>query len=183
MIATDTLLTAEQYGLMPDNGQPTELVRGRIVPLNMPYPRHGEICVKIGYFLCRHMEDHDLGHVVGGDGGVITERNPDSVRGADVAFYSYERVPRGPLPQRYLPVTPELIFEVRSPSDRWSAILEKVVEYLNAGVIVVCVVDEQTHKVTAYRAEQPPQTFQMDDEFTLPDVLPDFRVSVRRFFE
>jgi len=42
------------------------------------------------------------------DSGVITERNPDSVRGADVAFYSYKRLPKGALARGYGPEVPEL---------------------------------------------------------------------------
>ena len=87
----EKLLTAEEYGELPDNGQPTELVRGRIVPLNMPAPRHGEICVVTIYLLKRFLEDHPLGRVVSNDSGVITERDPDTVRGGDLAFYSYQR--------------------------------------------------------------------------------------------
>ena len=29
---------------------------------------------------------------------VVTERNPDTVRGADISFYSFNRLPKGPLP-------------------------------------------------------------------------------------
>ena len=36
------LMTAEQYGKLPDLGYPTELVRGQIKVMNQPYPRHGE---------------------------------------------------------------------------------------------------------------------------------------------
>ena len=35
------------------------------------------------------MDEHDLGHVLSNDSGVITERDPDTVRGADISFYSY----------------------------------------------------------------------------------------------
>jgi Uma2 family endonuclease len=179
----ERLLTAEEYGRLPDDGQPTELVRGRIVTLKMPFPRHGEICVQTAYLLRRHLDEKPLGRVVSNDSGVITERDPDTVRGADVAFYSYERVPRGPLPRRYLPVVPELVFEVRSPTDRWSQILAKVVEYLEAGVTLVCVLDEMTETARVYRADQPEHVFTADQELVLPEVLPDFRVPVRRFFE
>ena len=65
----------------------------------------------------------------------------DSVRGGDVVFYSYTRLPRGPIPEGYLEVVPELVFEVRSPSDRWAKITAKVGEYLDAGVLVACVLD------------------------------------------
>lgn len=183
MATAEALLTAEEYGLLPDNGQPTELVRGRVVPMNMPFPRHGEICSRIDRLVGSFVEAHDLGRVVCNDSGVITGRDPDTVRGADVAFYSYARVPRGPLPERqYLPVAPELVFEVRSPGDRWRDILAKVVEYLDAGVIAVCVLDPVPQTAHLYYADQPEQICTADQELVLPDILGDFRVPVGRFF-
>jgi Uma2 family endonuclease len=179
----EALLTAEEYAELPDDGPPTELVRGRIVPMNMPAPRHGQVCARTVYLLQRYMEDRPLGHVVSNDTGVITGRDPDTVRGADVAFYSYERVPRGPLPRRYLPVVPELVFEVRSATDRWPEVLTKVAEYLRAGVVIVCVLDEKAETAHVYRADEPPQAFAAGQELTLPEVLPEFRVPVGRFFE
>ncbi|HWE38180.1 MAG TPA: Uma2 family endonuclease, partial [Isosphaeraceae bacterium] len=95
-------LTAEQFGRRPDPGYPEELVRGTIVPMPPPRPRHGQICGEAYFLLRQAAEEHDLGHVVCNDSGVITERDPDTVRGADVAFYSYDRVPKGPLPDGYL---------------------------------------------------------------------------------
>jgi Uma2 family endonuclease len=182
MATAEALLTAEEYRLLPDNGQPTELVRGRVVTLNIPAPRHGQICVTIGYLLRRHFETSDLGHVVSNDSAVITEHGPDTVRGPDVAFYSYQRVPKGPLPRGYLQAAPELVFEVRSPGDRWSKILAKVAEFLEAGVKVACVLDDQTQTLTVYREDQSPVELAADDEFTLPEILGDFRVKVQRFF-
>src|SRR6266542_3658010 len=102
MATAEALLTAEEYYWLPDNGQPTELVRGRVVPVNMPYPRHGQICGKVMRLLGSFLDRHDVGHLLSNDSGVVTERGPDTVRGPDVAFYSYARVPRGPLPQGYL---------------------------------------------------------------------------------
>jgi Uma2 family endonuclease len=179
----EALLTAEEYRLLPDNGQRTELVQGRIVPMNMPAPRHGQICSKIDRIVGNYADEHDLGHVVTNDSGVVTRRAPDSVRGADVAFYSYARVPRGPLPEGYLPVAPELAFEVKSPGDAWTEILTKVTEYLLAGVLVVCVLDPQTQTAHVYSADQAPRVFSADEDLVLPEVLGDFRVPVRRFFE
>jgi Uma2 family endonuclease len=92
-------------------------------------------------------------------------------------------VPRGPLPSGYLGVVPELIFEVRSPTDRWSKVLAKVSEYLEAGVTVVCALDQASQTVQVYRADELPRTLHGEDELSLPDLLGDFRVPVRRFFE
>jgi Uma2 family endonuclease len=129
------------------------------------------------------LDDNDLGRLVVNDSAVVTERDPDTVRGGDVAFYSYSRIPRGPCPSGYLSVVPEAIFEVRSPTDRWSKILGKVAEYLAAGVTVVCVLDDLTESAHVYRDGEAAQVFGPNDEMMLPEVLPGFKVVVKRFFE
>jgi Uma2 family endonuclease len=179
----ETLLTADEFRRLPDDGVPKELVRGRVVPMNVPAPRHGQICVRIVRVLGRFLDDDDLGHLVSNDSGVVTERHPDTVRGVDVAFYSYARVPRGPFPEGYLDVVPELVFEVCSPTDRWREVRAKAMEYLQAGVTTVCVLDPARQVVHAYNNDAPDRLFQADDELTLPEVLGDFRAPVRSFFE
>src|ERR1035438_2812695 len=104
-LSPPALLTAEQFAERPDPGYPEELVRGRIVPLPIPKPRHGQICGKAGRILGNWADDRDLGLLLNVT-GVITERGPDTVRGADISFYSFARVPKGPLPDRYLDTPP-----------------------------------------------------------------------------
>lgn len=174
----DVLLSAEQYAELPDDGRLTELVRGRIVEMPQPTPAHGYYCLNIGIAVGVYVKSRDLGRVVSNDSGVQTERDPDTVRGPDVAFYSYDRVPRGPLPKGYWPA-PELIFEVRSPSNTWRAINGKLSEYFAAEVRVVCVLDPDTTSLWVYTPDQPPRQVKLDEELTLPEVFPDFRVPVR----
>jgi Uma2 family endonuclease len=183
MVPTERVLTAEEYAQLPDNGVPTELVRGKVIEMNVPAPRHGQICSKIARLVGNYADERDLGHVVIHDSGVTTQRDPDTVRGADVAFYSFARVPRGPFPTGYLSVVPGLVFEVRSPTDRWLKVQAKVLEYLEAGVSAVCVLDQVSETVVVYRQDELPQTRHDEDELSLPDILGDFRVPVRRFFE
>lgn len=181
--ATPILMTAEEYARRPDPGHPEELVRGRIVPMSQPNRRHGQICNKAGRLFGNFAEDHDLGHVLSNDAGVITERDPDTVQGADVAFYSYARLPKGPLPQSYGPEVPELVVEVRSPSDRWPKVLAKVAEYLEAGVLVVIVLDDESRTAVLYFTDRASVTLKIDDELSVPEILPGFAVAVRQFFE
>ena len=176
------LLTAEQFGERPDPGYPEELVRGRIVPMSVAMPRHGQICGKVSHLLGSFADDHDLGHICN-ISGVVTERGPDTVRGADVSFYGYGRVPRGPLPPGYLGVVPELVVEIISPSDRWPKVLAKVAEYLEAGVRLVVVLDGEEPSARVFRADGTTTTLKPDDQFAAPDLLPGFSIAVRRFFE
>lgn len=184
MATVTSLMTAEEYMALPDSFDgPTELVKGVLVTMPPPWPRHGEICAQIVYLLRRYVEDHPIGRVLSNDSSTITQRNPDSVRGPDVSYYSYERVRKGPLPAGLLSESPELVFEVRSPSNRWSELHVKVAEYLNVGVRAVCVLDDDTRSIHVFHADREPQVLTADDDFSLPDVLGDFRVTVRRFFD
>jgi Uma2 family endonuclease len=184
MAIVTSLLTAEEYMALPDSFDgATELVKGVLVTIPPPWPRHGEICARISFLLQLYLQDHEVGRVLTNDSSMITERDPDSVRGPDVAYYSYERVPKGPLPDGLIPVSPDAVFEVRSPNDRWSELHAKVAEYLRVDVKTVCVFDDRTRSIHVFHADREPQVLAGEDEFALPGVLGDFRVSARRFFE
>ncbi len=184
MATVDTLVTAEQLAELPNVGRYTELVRGRIVEVNPPSVWHGYVCTRIGRLAGNFVDEHDLGWLVGNDSGVITERDPDTVRGADLAFYSYQRIPKGTMPKRgYVDVRPELVFEVRSPDDTWAELFAKAAEYLKAGVIIVCLVDPKAQRVVILDNDNAPRILGKDDILTLPEVLPGFEVPVAKLFE
>jgi Uma2 family endonuclease len=178
----DLLYTAEQYAALPDDGKLTELVRGRIVEMPNPTPSYSYVCANISGALRDFVRSRELGRVVSNDSGVKTERGPDTVRGLDVAFHSYACVPRGPLPAGYWP-SPEIVFEVKSPSDRWPAITAKAGEYLTAGVVIVCVVDPETESVAVYLDNELPRRHTSEEYLLLPEVLPGFSITVRHFFD
>jgi Uma2 family endonuclease len=176
------LITADDYIRMPDDGRRTELRRGVIVFMNFPGFRHGEVCSNILRLVGNYVADHRLGRTLSNDSGIITERNPDTVRGADVTFYSYQRVPKGQSPIGYAGASPEIVFEVVSPSNTRREIARKTGEYLNAGVNVVCVVDPQYKTVNLHYPDLPDKALQGDELLTFVD-LPGFSAPVSRFFE
>lgn len=176
-------ITAEEYARLPDRGVPTELVRGEVIEMNPPYARHGQLCSRIDRIVGIFVDNHDLGHVMCNDAGIVTERNPDTVRGGDVWYISYQKVPKGPLPNDYLPVPPDIVCEVLSEHDRWSNVYAKVSEYLEVGVPVVCVVDPRDETVRLYFPDAPEVVLTADDELTFPNQLPGFSVLVQRLFE
>lgn len=183
MSTATQLMTAEEFARLPNAGVVRELVRGEVVELNQPYPRHGQICVRIARLIGNHAESNALGHVIRNDSGIVTERDPDTVRGGDVWFVSYKKVPPGPLPQSYVNVVPDLVFELNSPTDRWGRILRKVGEYLEVGIPAVCVVDPDEEVVVVYHADRPEVILSGDDLVAFPEQLPGFEVAARCFFE
>jgi Uma2 family endonuclease len=183
MATADALMTAEEFGKRPDPGYPEELVQGRVIGMTPPDRKHGYVCGQAYYLLRPFVDEHGLGRVMTNDSCVITERDPDSVRGADVAYYSYARLPKGRLEPGYGPEIPELVVEVCSPSDRWREIYEKVSEYLRAGILVVVVLDPEAETAHVFSVDDPPRTLGSEDEMVLPGVLDGFRVRVGRFFE
>lgn len=184
MAAGTLLLTAEEFARLPDSGGPRELVRGVLHSMPPPSSRRGQICGKIHGYLFAYVDQHDLGHVLCNDAGVITDRDPDTVRGADVLFYSYQRVPRGPIPDgEVLATPPELIFEVISPSDRWSEVQSKVLEYLGAGVDMVCVAEPEIGAIHVFEPHSAPHLLRSDDTFVGPGSLSGFQIVVKKFFQ
>ena len=92
--------------------------------------------------------------------------------------------PKESIPKQYPDVAPEIVIEVRSPSDRWREIHAKVAEYLDRrrpGRLRAR--SRAADRPTSIIPTSPIRTLGPDDELTFPECLPDFRVPVRRFFE
>jgi len=175
------LITIDEYVQMPLDGW-TELVRGRIEHLDYSTPGHGMVCGTVGRMIGTHVDIHELGHVVV-NAGIVTQRDPDTVRGADVWFVAYDKVPRGTLPDDYLDLPPDIVIEVLSKSDRWRRVLQKISEYLSVGVPVVCVLDPRNKTARLYSSDESEQILTADDVLTFPNQLPGFSVRVGELFE
>jgi Uma2 family endonuclease len=158
-----------------------ELVRGEVMELPPPMKLHGAVAVNVVGLLRAYTIERNKGYVTCNDAGVILERDPDTVRGPDVALYedaeSFEE-----LHPKYGEVPPRLAVEVLSPNDRADRTLRKITDYLRNGVELVWVVDPETRTVTVYRADNGPQVVQESEELTGADVLPGFRCRVCDFF-
>ena len=179
------LMTAEEFVRLHGGDSEVELVEGVVVRLPMPGGEHGEVCGNAYAIVREWVKPNNLGRVMCNDTFVRTKRQPGSYRGADVCYLSYARLPKDqPIAKGPLESPPELVIEVRSPTDREGEIDRKVEEYLRVGVAVVIVLDPNVDVATVYRqSEEIPQRFSNGDELTLPDVLPGFSVAVRKFFE
>jgi Uma2 family endonuclease len=178
-----TLVTAEQFMEMGLGPGAFELVKGEVIEVSPGNYSHGIVCAAIVSILRLFGKQSGFGYVLCNDFAVRTKRDPDTVRGADVAFYSHARLPHSENVPDIPSVVPDLVVEVYSPGNRRAEILEKVTEYLKAGVLMVWVVHPNRRTVAIYRSDDPIPTIltQADVLEDLPE-LPGYRCPVAEFF-
>jgi Uma2 family endonuclease len=180
---TTGVMTFDEFDRRHGDDLGVDLVAGRVESQGMPHALHGIVCNNVGYYLTGFVKPNRLGVVCGNDTYVRIRRDPDTVRGADVFYISYARLPRGSDLTVLTANAPELVFEVRSPTNRWADVERKVEEYLSVGVVAVVILEADDRTATVFRRDELNQVFDNGDTFAVPDVLPGFAVPVRRFFE
>ena len=178
------LMTAEEFYEFvhrPENvDRCFELVRGEVIELSRPTKPHGVVCIRVGRLLDAYAEQRGSGYVTSNDSGVILERDPDTVRGPDVAFYE-DAATFDELHPKYGEVPPLLAVEVLSPNDKPGKVMNKITNYLQSGVQRVWVLDPELRQVFIHRLDQSYRTLTQSDEL-IDDVLPGFRCRVADIF-
>lgn len=180
---TAALLSAEDFELVAQVMGPCELVRGEVVPISPGGILHSQVTMNAARLLDSHVRPLKIGRVLTGEAGVIVARRPDTVRGADVAFISYQRLPRGLSEHGFLKQPPELVIEVLSKDTSWTKMEEKVADYHAMGVDLVWVLDPQTVTLRAYPRGGAPLVLRDTDQATADPQVPGFVVAVSAFFE
>ena len=175
-------VTASEYADMPEGPNPTELIEGEVVDLNLPTRRHGQVAGRAFRYLDRFCEETDFGHAVINDAGFLVGEDPDTVRGPDVQVISYAKIPKGPLPDEYDDVPPDVAVEVRSRTDRWRGLMSKATQFLDAGAGCVLVLDPDSASARVFYPDAPNEVFTSGQTLTLGDALPGFEVAVADLF-
>ncbi len=162
------LLSAEAFSRAAGDRR-QELVRGRVVDMSPVGGRHGDTVVRLAAALFPFVRAHALGWVTT-ETGFVLGRAPDTVRGPDLAFVARGRVP-DPIPDGWLELAPDLAAEVVSPGDAYTQVLEKVEDYLGAGVVEVWLLDPRRRRAEVHRRGAPTRHLGPDDALT-SDLLP-----------
>ncbi len=137
----------------------------------------------VAFYLGLWSREIKLGRVWINEAGIVVESDPDTVRGADVAYISYKRLPKGTSSTSFSRVAPELVVEVLGKGQGWTEILEKAAEYLKMGVDRVWILDPSSKCVHVYRQNSGPVVLTSDDTIEAPEILPGFSCRVASFFE
>jgi Uma2 family endonuclease len=171
-------MTIAEFERLPDlpDGSKLELVRGEVLSSPPSKARHGLCCLRVGTILGNFVYPARLGWVTSNGVGVVLERDPDTVRGPDVAFWSIARQPE--IPDGYFQIPPDLAVEVLSPDDRRIDVRAKIKQYLFHSVRLVWLVDPEARTVTVYRGTMRGDELGDEDTLDAGDVLPGFSCKV-----
>ena len=181
MTAGPGLMSANDLWSLPDDGMCHELAHGELRTKPLNGFEHGVICSALAATLSDRAQAAELGSAVIG-AGFILARNPDTVRGPDIAFVSQARLEQTGIPQQFFPGAPDLAVEVVSPSDTMEEIEEKVDDFLAAGTRLVWVVNPRRRTVTVYRPGPQVVILRETDQLTGEDVVPGFACRVGELF-
>jgi len=134
------------------------------------------------FLLGGFVREKDLGRMVGADG--MAKLAPQLIRVPDVAFYSWERLPRDFRPgQAFFNKSPELAIEVISPGNTKKEMNRKLGDYFTAGVRLVWYVYPITREVHVYTAVDRCVVVGAIGTLDGGDVLPGFSLQVAQIFK
>jgi Uma2 family endonuclease len=175
-------LTAENLAQIGDDELRHELVEGAIVEMSRPKPRHGRVAVRLICLIDSHVEAQQLGDVFT-EAGFILARNPDTVRGPDIAFVAAERGLQESDLDEYIDGAPDLAVEIVSPNDNAVDLRELIDLYFTAGARLVWVVYPMFRTIEVYRSDNSATVLRADDELDGETVLAGFSTPVRALFD
>lgn len=180
-MATTAAITLEELARMPEDGLRHEIDAGELLVMTRPNSRHGAAQVNIGGILREFVRRNKLGRFYS-ETGFILGRNPEILRGPDVAFVRNERLPAIPEDGRG-ELGPDLVVEIVSPSDTARQMNRKVRQYLAAGTRAVWLVYPDTKSVHVFEPGIIVRVVEFDGVVSSPAAIPGFELPVRDIFE
>lgn len=182
MSTTVHLMSAKDLLQIPNDGFRYELVRGELRRMPPAGLQHGRVTVNITTSLDQHVKVNDLGVVYAAETGFKLASDPDIVRAPDVAFIRQERVQKIGDIEGYWPGAPDLVVEVTSPHDSYAEVEDKVFDWLEAGTLMVIVVNPRKRAVTVYRSLTDITVLTEKDSLDGGEVLPGWKMPVKDVF-
>jgi Uma2 family endonuclease len=174
-------ITDEELLQLPKDGHKYEVVDGELVAMSPAGMRHEAVVTQLGAILHNFVKAHGLGRVFGPD--LLYVLSSGNKRGPDASFIAADRLAIVPAGTVFPAIPPDLAVEVLSPSDRPRRVLDKVGEYLEAGVRLVWVIDPVKRQAAVYRTTTETRYIESGGELDGVDVLPGFRCPLSEILE
>lgn len=139
---------------------------------------HGNF--KLLYLFGAWDETNHSGEFFGSSAGFILPNG--AIRSPDVAWVSNERLKTLTDKEwnKFLPLCPDFVVELRSPTDRLKALQDKMAEYVANGTRLGWLLDPFKRQVYVYRPDTAPEVLNIPAEVNGDPVLPGFRLPVEK---
>ncbi len=178
------LMTVEEYLAYPSiEGVTMELVRGELRMSPSPGNPHGSAIARLVVLLANYVDPLRLGRVFGDGTGYELLQLPRTVRIPDASFVRADRIPARGLGPDIFKFAPDLAVEVLSPTNRASALQEKIDDYRVSGTTLIWVVDPIRRTVVSMANDAAERLLHEGDVLTGGRVLPDFSCDVAQIFD
>ncbi len=178
--APGTATIEDVIRLSEAEGRLFELVDGTLVEKAMGW-QESLLAGVIMQWLNNYLDQHRIGVATGPDG--MTRLFSDTVRGPDVAFVAWTRLPDGRIPTAPIPdLVPNFVIEVLSVSNTYSEMSRKRREYFHAGVELLWMVDHRSRTITVFRSPQEALVVAEGQTLDGGKVLPGWQVDVAELF-
>jgi Uma2 family endonuclease len=138
---------------------------------------HGSI--RLGRYFDLWAEENGTGQAFGSSTGFILPNG--AVRAPDVSWVSNARLSKIKAEEwkKFLPLCPDFVLELRSPSDRLNLLQNKMVEYIKNGSRLGWLIDPETKRVYIYRPKARPKMLLNPRELIGDPVLPGFKLDLQ----
>jgi Uma2 family endonuclease len=142
---------------------------------------HSGVAAKLVMRLGMFQQDKEIGHVLDSSATYNFRDNKPGLQ-PDASFIPFEKLAE--LPNEELTVVPDLVAEVVSTNDTLFEINQKIVQYQNAGVKLIWIIQPDIQAVQVFRLATGTigETKGSNDELDGEDVLPGFKLAVRNLF-
>ncbi len=166
---------------MPDaNG--IELVNGELVEKPVS-ALSAFVEVKVSRKLDAFCDAHNTGVVLSSTNGIqCFPWDPRKVRKPDVSFFKRERFTADHLLEGFLSIAPDLAVEVISSHDEFAEMMEKIEDYLAAGIPLVWIIDPENELAYIHRIDGTVTKLRKTDELDGENILPGFRCKLAELF-
>lgn len=180
MVRSDKKLTLADFFALPESDTIYEFVEGNAKPKAMS-PKRFHSRLTGALFLLLIEWGRDRGEVGIKWEILLNRRGKDWVPVPDLLYISNHRLGNDRVLDRACSVPPELAIEIISPEQSFGKISEKAIDYLQAGVSRVWIVDPSAKNITIFYPNAIPQA-KTGDEVIADPLLDGLELTPDRIF-